>query len=143
MHRFLPALVASLGLVCGGASAKDRLEQVALDHGSAAVKGKLKGRDSVQYAFSARPNQRLTISLATSNPSNYINVRRAEATEAVCQGALTSNVCKVQADTAVDYVVDVFLMRNAARRGERAEYTLSIGDQGAEPKAGADQPARR
>jgi hypothetical protein len=132
MTRLLPVLLAGIGLLCSDAFAQDRTERVTLEHGSASIKGTIKGRDSMQYTLSAQPKQQLTIRLATSNPSNYFNVEREGVAEAVCQGSFTGNVCTVRADTAVDYVIDVFLMRNAARRGEGADYTLSI-EQGAAP----------
>lgn len=124
--QVLQVVLAGAGLICGSAFAMERTERVALGDGTMALKGEIRGHDSAQYSFAAKPSQQLTIRLATSNPSNYINVERADLAEAVCQGALTGNVCSVRSESAADYVFDVFLMRNAARRGEKAEYTLSI-----------------
>eukprot|EP01136_Pigoraptor_vietnamica_P032131 Opistho-1_new@93610 len=118
MTRFLPLLLIGVALIHGGAQAQERSERLTLDSAVTTVRGQIKGRDSVQYSFTAKPHQQLSISLATGNPSNYFNVEREDLTEAVCQGALTGNLCSVRSDTAAHYVVDVFLMRNAARRGE-------------------------
>lgn len=130
MKLFVSILGIATALACGAASAQDRTERLTLSDGQTQVKDHLRGRDGVQYAFTARPGQQLTIRLTTSNPSAYFNVEKDGAAEAVCQGALTGNVCAVRADVATEYVVDVFLMRNAARRNEQAQYTLTI-DQGA------------
>lgn len=130
--QLLRIVLAGAGLVCCGAWANERAERITLGSGTTALRGEIKGYDSVQYSFTARPGQQLAIRLVTSNPSNYINVERNGLGEAVCQGALTGNVCSVHSESVADYVVDVFLMRNAARRGEKAEYTLFI-DQGAAP----------
>lgn len=124
------------GLICGSAWAQERAERLTLDDGTTSVKGQIKGRDGVQYSFTAKPGQQLMIRLITSNPSAYVNVEKDGVAEAVCQGAMTGNVCAVRSDAAADYVADVYLMRNAARRGEHAQYTLSI-----EPFSGATAAA--
>lgn len=131
MTRILPMLWLGAGLICGSVCAQDRAERLTLGNSTTAIKDQIKGRDAVQYSFTARPGQQLMVSLASSNPSAYINVEKDGATEAVCQGALTGNVCAVRAEATTEYIVDVYLMRNAARRGESAQYTLSI-----EPTAG-------
>lgn len=124
--RLLSLVLAASGVGCGGAFAADRVERVTLSEGTTALKGSIEGRDSVQYTFSARPGQELAIRLATSNASNYINVERADVDQALCQGAMTGNVCLVRSESSAEYLVDVFLMRNAARRAEKASYTLTI-----------------
>lgn len=129
MKRILQVVLAAAGLLLGGAHAQERTEQVTLNDGVTALKGAVKGYGQVKYTLSAPPGQKLTIQLKTSHASNYFNVAQAGASEALCQGALTSNVCSVQSATATDYVIDVFLMRNAARRGEKARYTLTVNPQ--------------
>lgn len=130
MKRMMQLLLTGLAgavLVAGNALAKDRAERVTLGAGATAtLKGEIRGHDSVQYTFTARAGHTVTIRLITSNPSNYINVERTGEAEALCQGALTGNACTVQVTSTEDLVVDVFLMRNAARRGAKAAYTLLI-----------------
>ncbi|RIX71308.1 hypothetical protein [Acidovorax cavernicola] len=143
MKQVLWVALMAAGLAGASAFAADRTERVTLGEGTTTLKGHVTGYDSVQYSLTAQPGQQLLIRLATSNPSNYLNVERSGMAEAVCQGALTGNTCSVRAETAADYVVDVFLMRNAARRGEQAEYTLSIEHGSAQPgpSAGAARDA--
>lgn len=124
--KLLPMLWLGAGLLWGGAWAQDRTEQLTLGDGITSIRGQIKGRDGAQYSFKARAGQQLMIRLGSANPSAYINVEKDGAAEAVCQGALTGNVCAVRSEAAADYVVDVYLMRNAARRGESAQYTLTI-----------------
>lgn len=131
MKRILPMLWLGTSLICGNVWAQERTERLTLGDGTTSTKDQIKGRDGVQYSFAARPGQQLMIRLASSNPSAYINVEKDGAAEAVCQGALTGNVCAVRSEAAAEYVVDVYLMRNAARRGDSAQYTLTI-----EPSAG-------
>jgi hypothetical protein len=130
MKKILGTALLAAGMVGSSAFAADRTENITLDSGTTTLKGDVKGSDSVQYSFSAQPGQQLLIRLNTSNPSNYINVERSGVDEAICQGSMTGNTCSVRSDSAADYVVDVFLMRNAARRGEKAKYTLTIEQDG-------------
>ena len=132
--KVLRSSIAMAGLAAACAVAADRTQHVTLNESPATLKGQIRGYDRVQYSFTAQAHQQLMIKLSTSNPSNYINVRRADMPEAVCQGALTDNDCSVQSDAEASYVVDVYLMRNAARRSERAKYTLVITPGSAAPK---------
>lgn len=129
----LLALLWSACLLASGAWAQDRTERLALDHGTASAQGRITGDGSMQYQLAVEPNQLLTVQLSSSNPSNYFNVERGDAAQAICQGAQTGNVCMFRTEPGASYVVDVFLMRNAARRGESAQYTLSIAPGGAQP----------
>lgn len=129
MKRILQVGLVAASLLLGSAFAQERIEQVTLGNGVTALKGSIKGYGHVKYTLSTAPGQQVTIHLKTSNPSNYFNVMQADASEALCQGALSSNLCTLQSATAGDYVIDVFLMRNAARRGEKARYTLTVNPQ--------------
>ena len=129
MRRILQLVLIGASLICGSACAQKSPLRVTLGDKETKLNGELTGFDRVQYLFTANPGQHLKIQLDTSNYSNYINVRAAGAAEAVCQGSLTGNVCTIRSESASEYVIDVFLMRNAARRGEKARYILSIGKQ--------------
>ena len=129
MTRFLQMVLIGFALTLGNAHGQERTERVTLGDSVTALKGDIKGYDRVRYTLSAKPGQALKVQLKTSNASNYINVGLAGAPEALCQGALTANVCQVHSASAADYVIDVFLMRNAARRGQKARYTLTVSPQ--------------
>lgn len=122
------------------AFAQDRPEPLTLSDGQTVVKDRIKGDDGVKYAISAKPGQQLTLKLSTDNRSAYFNVLKDGNVEAVCNGSMTGNVCSVRADTAAEYVIDVYLMRNAARRNEQARFTLTI-DQGAGGSTSTAAPA--
>ena len=141
MNRFLALLSAACavgaGLWATGALAQERSERLALQGGAASATGQIQGNGSVQYQLAAEPGLPLTVQLASSNPSNHFNVEREGTAEAICQGALTGNVCMFRTEPGARYVVDVFLMRHAARRGESAQYTLSIAQGAAQATPGA------
>lgn len=126
MNRLLPLLASASLLLAGGAMAQDRTERLVLDGASTSVRGQIKGYDGVQYQLDTQPHQQLTVKLATNNTSNYLNVEKEGAAEALCQGSLTGNICTFRTEPGARYLVDVYLMRNAARRGDIARYTLTV-----------------
>lgn len=91
---------------------------------SATMQGRISGYDTVDYVLGARRGQRLTASLRTSNSFAYFTVLPPGDPVAPEGGATTKTYSGVLA-TGGDWRVRVYLMRNAARRGERADYVLT------------------
>ena len=75
----------------------------------------------------ARGGQTLNVRLQTSNASAYFNVTRQGADEALFIGSTSGDSFSGRLPANGDYVVRVYLMRNAARRDEHANYSLSVG----------------
>ncbi len=125
---FITALVGALALP---AVAQDhsRTERVQFARGasSATLHGKIHGYDTVDYVLSARAGQTLNVRLQPTNTSAYFTVARQGADEALFIGSTSGNQFTGRLPANGDYVVRVYLMRNAARRDEHANYTLSIG----------------
>lgn len=113
----------------GGPVASGRTETIRFDRGasSATRQGTVSGYETVTYLIDLRAGQTFTVNLRTSNPSSYFNVSAPRANQALFIGSTSGN--RYQGRTAVSgtYKIEVYLMRNAARRGERANYTLNVG----------------
>lgn len=111
---------------------KTRTERVQFAKGASAktIKGSVKGYDAVDYVVGLRAGQTLSVDLKTSNGSNYFNVTPAGADAAIFVGSTSGGSFKGVVPNTGDYKVQVYLMRNAARRGESANYTLTIGAKG-------------
>lgn len=113
----------------GGPVASGRTETIRFDRGasSATRQGTVSGYETVTYLIDLRAGQTFTVNLRTSNPSSYFNVTAPRANQALFIGSTSGN--RYQGRTAVSgtYKIEVYLMRNAARRGERANYTLNVG----------------
>ena len=134
-----PATVALLALVLlqsvpasAGADEGIPREQVQFAKGasSATVSGSLKGDTTVDYVVRAAAGQTLTVRLQKSNPQNYFNVMPPEsAGGAMFTGTASDEYSGVLPDDG-DYVLRVYLMRAAARRGESSKYSLDIGVSG-------------
>ncbi len=109
----------------GGAFAQER---VRFDRGQSAqtLRGTIRGYDDIAYIVNARAGQRLAVSIKTSNTSAYFNILRRGASEAIFTGSIAGEFADVIVPAGGDYVVQVYLMRNAARRNERAQFSLRI-----------------
>jgi hypothetical protein len=127
-----PAIGIACVLALFGAAAAEtgpRPEQVQFAKGasSAVIKGHLKGDADVDYVVRAAAGQTLTVTLRETNPQNYFNVLPPGSTGGVMFVGDTGEDYTGMLPTDGDYIVRVYLMRPAARRGESSDYTLTIG----------------
>lgn len=110
---------------------------------SATVDGQLKGDKFVDYQVRAAAGQTLSVSLKASNPQNYFNVLPPGSGNVAMHVAQDGQPYKGLLPDDGDYVVRVYLMRAAARRGESSRYTLTVAVDGkALPSLPASQDAR-
>lgn len=122
------AAIASAGL----AAAPVRTEQVRFAPGVSmrSLKSSVKGYGAVNYVVQAKAGQTLTVSMKTSNASSYFNVIAPGADAALFNAAMSGMAYSGKLPVSGAYKVQVYLMRNAARRNETARYTLSVGLKG-------------
>jgi hypothetical protein len=85
------------------------------------------GYETVTYLVDLRAGQTLSVNLRSSNPSGYFNITAPGANQALFIGSTSGNRYQSRTSASGTYKVEVYLMRNAARRGERANYTLTVG----------------
>ena len=81
----------------------------------------------MDYKLRLRAGQGMSAGLKTDNPNNYFNVMApGESDVAFFIGSNEGNEYEGDLSESGDYTIRVYLMRNAARRGERAHYTLEV-----------------
>jgi hypothetical protein len=90
------------------------------------VHGHLKGYESVQYVLGVTAGQKMDVQLDSKNTSLYFNITGPGASAAMYNSSIDGNGTSVTIPSSGNYVVDVYLMRNAARRDETAKYTLTL-----------------
>lgn len=75
-----------------------------------------------------RKGQTLVVDLQTANTSLYFDVLPAGSEEAVYASdrSATGNQASITLPADGDYRVMVYLFRNEARRGTKAEFTISL-----------------
>ncbi|NTV92686.1 MAG: DNA breaking-rejoining protein [Chlorobiaceae bacterium] len=112
-------------------AADDRYEQVKFPRGASgtSIKSSITGYQGVNYTLDAKAGQTMTVKLQPSNLSNYFNIYapgKGPGNEALFIGELNDNKFSAILPATGTYTIQVFLMRNAARRNERSNYTLDI-----------------
>ncbi len=123
------AVVMSLAYT---AIAQNRPRRIVVTRGGGArlVQGSIKGYDDVRYQVAADATGVLHITLKGVLGSNLFNVyapgTEPGKDEAVFKGASGGTKAEVPVSKAGDYLIQVFLMRNSARRGTTSRYTLSV-----------------
>jgi hypothetical protein len=106
--------------------------QFAAGKSSATLKGSLAGYKIIDYRLGARAGQTMTVTLKTSNTANFFNlIAPGETDVAFFIGSSAGNHFHGALPADGDYTVRVYLMRSAARRNEKANYTLTLGITGA------------
>ncbi len=132
--------VAVLGASAALAQVAIRKEPVHFKAGEsgAAVKGKIKGDETVDYVLGAQKGQSMVVTLEASNGSAYFNVTAPGADEALFIGSTSGSRYEGTLPASGDYTVRLYLMRNAARRGETADYTIRFSVTGAPAKSLSD-----
>ena len=146
----LPKWVLSVAAVCAvsmlcvitadKALAQDRTERVSFapNTNGTVISGTIRGDRGVIYVLGASAGQQMSVDMTTDNASAYFNIRRSGSDTAIWNGSVEGNSASVSLPSGGDWVVQVYLMRNAARRGEVANYRLSISIEG---KGAARPPA--
>lgn len=113
----------------GGPVASGRTETIRFARGasSATRQGTVSGYETVTYLVDLRAGQTLSVAMRTSNRSSYFNVTAPGANQALFIGSTSGNRYQGRTTANGTYRIEVYLMRNAARRGEHANYTIDIG----------------
>lgn len=111
-----------------GPVASGRTEEIRFVRGasSAVRRGAIKGYETVTYTLDVRAGQNLSFALQSSNPSGYFNITAPRAAQPFFVGSMAGNRFRGRAQYSGRYRIEVYLMRNAARRGETSRYTLDV-----------------
>jgi hypothetical protein len=120
-------IVASLA-IASPAFARETVRPVSFKPGATAgvARGVIRGDDDVTHTLALAQGQVLQLLLKASNRSCYFNVYEPGQAEAVHIGSVAGNEFGQNPTKAGTYRLQVYLMRNAARRGETCRYSLSI-----------------
>jgi hypothetical protein len=144
MRSFIAAAIA-LGLLSfiQMAEAQPRTEHVQFPRGTSGttLQGRVKGDESIDYQLSLRGGQPVSVVLHSHNSSLYFNVIAPSAQEAMFVGSMSGNHFSGIVPDSGAYTIRVYLMRNAARRGETAAFTMEVHADSAHGGAGATPPA--
>jgi hypothetical protein len=130
-----------IGTALASSAAEIRQETTAFRPGasSASIRGSIKGDETVDYRLEAKGGQTMVVDFKHSNRSAYFNVLPPGSGDALFVGSSAGDRFDGALPSTGAYTIRVYLMRNAARRNEKADYTLSVKISG--PGATATPPA--
>lgn len=142
MDRVLAACVSSLIITASAlvpvvqAASQTRPVPFAQGARSATVQGSVQGYDSMDYTWRAAAGQTLTVSMKASHAGAFFNLLPPGSRDvALYNSSIGGNDYTGTLEQAGVYTLRVYLMRNEARRGVQADYTLTLTLHGA-PSAG-------
>ena len=119
-----------LGVASTPAWAADGIRETAVQFAkgksAATLKDRIKGDESVDYRLGAAAGQTMTVTLKPSNRSTYFSVMAPGEDSAIFIGSTEGNKFSGRLPKSGDYVVRVYLMRNAARRNETSSYSIEF-----------------
>ncbi len=128
--KALGVLLAATWLTAAAepSAAADRTVTVKFAPGaiSKTVSGTIKGDDGVNYRLGASAGQVMQVLFSPSNRSCYFNVLPPAGSEAVFNGSVSGNEFGSNLTQSGNYTVQVYLMRNAARRNETCKYSITF-----------------
>lgn len=135
----LGALAGFAMVTPSGSAIADTTQRITLSAPNApvTVKGQIAGYDGIGYLVSAQAGQTLEVTLSTANTSAAFNVTAPGRSEALFIGSVQGERFVGVAPATGDYRIDVYLMRNAARRQETAAIELRVSLSAAAGATGA------
>lgn len=110
------------------AAAGDRSQSVHFASGahSATINDHIRGYDGVNYLLDARAGQMIHVLFSPDNGSCYFNFFAPGAESAAFIGSTSGNEFSIRLGRSGNQRVQVYLMRNAARRDETCNFSVTI-----------------
>lgn len=90
------------------------------------IEHSITGYESVRYSIGVSAGQTMSVQLDSDNASNFFNITAPGAREAVYNGSVSGNGTSLVIPSSGNYIIDVYLTRNGARRGDTANYELTL-----------------
>jgi hypothetical protein len=120
-------LLAAFAPLFGQPQIRQERVEFAGGKASTTVKGSLQGDETLDYIFTAAAGQQMAIFLQNGKGSSvYFNITGAGEDSALFIGSTSGDRFKGTIAKAGDYTARVYQMRSAARRGKRADYTITF-----------------
>lgn len=130
MKKTMLLILGTLSLSTAPVWAKDNIREKTVtfqkDQSGVAFKEHIKGDETVDYRLDARAGQTMEITLKSSNRFTYFNILPPGGETAIFVGSTSGNHFSGALPQNGGYTVRIYLMRNAARRNETADYRLAI-----------------
>jgi len=138
---FAPTALLAAFVALGSARAADGIEsrpiKFAKNTSAGTVKGTLRGRQTIDYKLRAKAGQTMTVTLKSNSAALAFNVLPPGSKDVAITDAISRQSWSGALPADGEYTVRTYLERAAARRGEKAGYSLTVGIGGAAAASGA------
>ena len=121
-------LMAAAPMWAVPSQAADRTETVRFAAGAsgATIDGAITGYDGVNYQLGASAGQAMQVLFSPDNTSCYFNVLPPGSQTAIFNGSTSGNEFSSRLRSGGEYTVQVYQMRNEARRGTTCRYRIAF-----------------
>ncbi|MET3899125.1 hypothetical protein ABIB57_003080 [Devosia sp. UYZn731] len=128
LAKFMAIFAVVLGFSAVAMAQSPRSVEVKFPRGQSGttISDRITGYQSVNYRLGVTAGQTMSVQLDTDNASGYFNITAPGASQAVYNGSISGNSTSLRIQSSGNYVINVYLMRNAARRSETANYQLTL-----------------
>lgn len=125
----LTAIALGLTLPCALPALAQTTEPVpaAAAASGTVVTGRIAGDAEARYTVAATAGQTLSVDLRSTNPGLNFNILPEGTDTALFIGSTSGTVADIPVPQSGTYVIQVYLMRSAARRDEASDFSLGIG----------------
>ena len=126
----LAVAIAAISPMTSLAEGED-VQEVRVQVGSGAnggkVTGSLQGYETIDYKVRARSGKSILVQIKSDNPSNRFNfIAPGVGDLAMFDGSIVGNRMVTRLPETGDYIIRVYLLQNAARNGESANFDVEI-----------------
>jgi hypothetical protein len=133
---FATGLSLVLALYTMNSVAQTRVTTVQFERGtdSISIPGHLEGREYFDYLVRAKAGQTMIVSLDSNNRFAFFNVMPPGTGIAIFVGSTLGDRFESNLPATGEYTIRIYLVRAAARRGEKGSYMLDVRIPAGSPK---------
>lgn len=95
-------------------------------HESKMISSSVQGYETRTYLFKAKAKQKISIEFHSKHGASYFNFLPSSAITALYRSDISGQSMQMYIPQSGYYTLQVYLMRSAARRNEKAHFTLNI-----------------
>ncbi len=93
---------------------------------SSVISGSVEGYETIDYTLGAKGGQTMSVAMKTNHTANYFNVLPPNSPTAIFTGQIDGYEWTGVLPENGTYKIRVYLMRSAARRNEKAQFSLEV-----------------
>ncbi len=135
-NTFLLICMFSVSQLFAQADIEEKVIHFTPGSSSAKIEGSIQGYQIIDYLLTAKKGQAMTVNMHTNHLANYYNVLFEDDPTALHNSSINGQAFAGILPQDGMYRIRVYLMRSAARRNEKATYTIDVSITGSRAALG-------